>query len=104
MEPDGVTLSIQGLFPSRHLSTPVLVPDEVSSTTKYGIRTLTRDELGELWDVPLSSLERLADSPALLRGLLSSPPAKFLELGADMLLTASFRGVAPNCCLLWNDK
>lgn len=72
------------------------------SPTGYGTRSLSEAELGDLWDISIRYLEKFdfgADSPHLpsFRSLLRSPPAKFLELGADQLLTGSFRGgVYPN--------
>ena len=47
-------------------------------------------ELAGLWDVPISMVDVASKCPdfvPVVRELLSSPPAKFLELGGDALLT-----------------
>ena len=48
-----------------------------------------------LWDIPILFMARFGDPQedlAVLEQLLDLPPAKFLELGTDQLLTSHFRG------------
>ena len=71
------------------------MPD-VRSPTGFVRRELTPEELGDLWDFPISLMEALVPRPEgsqVIHSLLSSPPDKFLELGVDALLTnRCFRG------------
>ena len=72
----------------------VWVKDD-GSPTKYGRRVLSWNELMMLWDVPIlfsALFGRSEEDLSVLERLLDSPPAKFLELGTDMLLTGCFRG------------
>ena len=82
-----------GLFPVSALSTPVLV-STVSSITGLGVHPLSWPELATLWDVPILISDRLSEASGvdLLQGFCSSAPAKVLFMGADALLTMSFRG------------
>jgi hypothetical protein len=83
-----------GLFPASALSTPVLL-SMVGSITGLGVRPLSWPELAALWDVPILVSDRLSEASGvdLLRGFCLSAPAKVLFVGADALLTTSFRGV-----------
>ena len=52
-------------------------------------------ELTMLWDIPILFMALFGKSMEdmnVLEKLLDSPPAKFLELGTDLLLTGYFRG------------
>jgi len=82
-----------GLFPASDLTTPVLL-STVGSITGLGIRPLSWPELAALWDVPILISDRLSEASDvdLLRGFCLSAPAKVLFVGADALLTTSFRG------------
>ena len=83
-----------GLFPHDELSAKVVAPDD-RSATKYALRSLTWQELAGLWDVPISMVDAATKSAQfipIVRELLFSPPAKFLELGGDALLVGVFRG------------
>jgi hypothetical protein len=82
-----------GLFPASALSTPVLL-SAAGSFTGLGVRSLSWPELAALWDVPILISDRLTQPSdvELLRGFCSSAPAKVLFVGADVLLTTSFRG------------
>ncbi len=83
-----------GLFPASDLTTPVLL-STVGSITGLGVRPLSWPELAALWDVPILISDRLSEASdvGLLRGFCLSAPAKVLFVGADVLLTTSFRGV-----------
>ncbi|KAL7537841.1 hypothetical protein ACHAXR_008130, partial [Thalassiosira sp. AJA248-18] len=83
-----------GLFPADTLDQRVWLPDD-RSPTKFGRRSLAWKELCDLWDVPISVVDQAAKDESdmvLLRSLFDSPPAKFLELGADALLIGFGRG------------
>ena len=82
-----------GLFPASEPATQVLV-ESSASPSGYGSRRLSARELGNLWDVPILLLDSLADAEvtALMEGICQSPPSKLLHTGADLLLTAGFRG------------
>jgi hypothetical protein len=69
-------------------------PPAVGSFTGLGVRLLSWPELTALWDVPILISDRLTQplDVELLRGFCSSAPAKVLFVGADALLTTSFRG------------
>ena len=48
------------------------------------------------WDIPILSMalfDQLPEDLSTLERLLASPPAKFLELGIDQLLTGYLLGV-----------
>ncbi|KAL7528707.1 LOW QUALITY PROTEIN: hypothetical protein ACHAXR_002586 [Thalassiosira sp. AJA248-18] len=86
-----------GLFPAGTLDQRVWLPDD-RSPTKFGRRSLAWEELCDLWDVPISVVDQAAKDETdmvLLRALFDSPPAKFLELGADALLIGFGRGGVP---------
>ena len=58
-----------------------------------------------LWDVPIlfrDLFNKLPDDLAVMEHLLALPPGKFLELGADQLLTGYFRGGWE--CIRWVHK
>ena len=82
-----------GLFPASEPATHVLVKLS-ASPSGYGSCRLSARELGNLWDVPILLLDSLADKgvTGLLEGICQSPPSKLLHTGADLLLTAGFRG------------
>jgi hypothetical protein len=82
-----------GLFPASEPTARVLV-ESSGSPSGYGSRCLSPRELGDLWDVPILLLDSLSDSAVtgLMEGICQSPPSKLLHTGADLLLTASFRG------------
>ena len=65
------------------------------SHTEWVQRPLTGSELAGLWNVPILMQECMSASESdsrLLRALCRGPPGKVLQLGADCLLTADFRG------------
>jgi hypothetical protein len=82
-----------GLFPALDRSARVLVP-ATSSPTGLGSRSLSLMELGGLWDIPISVMDSLVGpaSGNIYRALFDTPPTKSLLVGADSLLTTSFRG------------
>ena len=82
-----------GLFPASDPSAQVVV-ESSSSPSGYGLHRLTARELGNLWDVPILFLNSLskAEVGALTGAICASPPSKLLHTGADLLLTAVFRG------------
>jgi hypothetical protein len=82
-----------GLFPASALSTPVLL-SAVGCFTGLGVCSLSWPELAALWDLPILILDRLTESldVELLRGFCLLALAKVLFVGADALLTTSFRG------------
>ena len=82
-----------GLFPAFEPTARVLV-ESSGSPSGYGSRCLSARELGDLWDVPILLLDSLSDAAVteLMEGICHSPPSKLLHTGADLLLTASFRG------------
>ena len=89
---DGLAMD-SGLFPASSPSARVLV-ESSGSPTGYGSWVLSAHELGDLWDVPILFLDALRDEEvmALMRGLWRTPPSWLLHTGADVLLTAGFRG------------
>ena len=94
---DGNAVEGSGLFPHDSVTQVVCVQND-GSPTRYGRQTLSWMELGGLWDVPIRLLDQIDSGEegfATLRGLLVTPPAKFLECGTDQLLTGSFRGGLP---------
>ena len=51
--------------------------------------------LAMLWDIPILFMAlfgKFMEDLNVLKKLLDSPPAQFLELGTDLLLTGYFRG------------
>ncbi len=95
-----------GLFPASEPTAWVLV-ESSRSPSGYGSRCLSARELGDLWDVPILLLDSLSDSvvTGLMVGICQSPPSKLLHTGADILLTASFRGgLGGEGCLNLNPK
>ena len=82
-----------GLFPASDRFTRVLVP-ATSSPTGLGSRSLSFMELGGLWDIPISVMDSLVGPAAgdIYMALFDTPPTKTLLVGADSLLTTSFRG------------
>ena len=82
-----------GLFPASEPAALVLV-ESSESLSGYGSRRLSARELGDLWDVPILLLDSLSDAEVtgLMEGICQSPPSKLLHTGADLLLTAGFRG------------
>ena len=82
-----------GLFPASDRSARVLVP-ATSSPTGLGSRSLSLMELGGLWDIPILVMDSLVGPAAgdIYRALFDTPPTKSLLVGADSLLTTSFRG------------
>ena len=81
-----------GLFPRNLFSSQVLVEDD-RSPTGQGTRSLSAEELADLWDVPLLLQERAPEvngGAEALAALLCSPPAKVLSLGRDALLANNF--------------
>ena len=82
-----------GLFSASEHAAQVLV-ESSGSPSGYGSRRLSARELGDLWDVPILLLDSLSDSEVtvLMEGICQSPPSKLLHTGADLLLTAGFRG------------
>ena len=83
-----------GLFPHDKLTVKVVAPDDKSGTG-FVLRTLTWKETAGLWDVPIRMVDEASkrdDFVPIIDALFVTPPAKFLELGADALLSAVFRG------------
>ena len=82
-----------GLFLASDPSAWVIV-ESSSSPSGYGPRRLTAHKLGNLWDVPILFLDSLPDTDvgALMGAICTSLPSKLLHTGADLLLTAVFRG------------
>ena len=82
-----------GLFPASDPSAHVLV-ESSGSPSGYGSRALSGRELGDLWDVPILFLDSLQDGEVgtLMESLCCTPPSRLLHTGADVLLTAGFRG------------
>jgi hypothetical protein len=89
---EGLVLDF-GLFPASEPAAQVLV-ESSGSPSGYGSRHLSAQELGDLWDVPILLLDSLSDAEVtgLMEGICQSPPSKLLHTGADLLLTAGFRG------------
>ena len=89
---DGL-VQLCGLFPASDRSARVLVP-ATSSPSGLGSRVLTLSELGCLWDIPISVMDSLVGptSGDIYRAIFDTPPTKTLLVGADSLLTTSFRG------------
>jgi len=88
----GVTTD--GLFPHDNLAVKVVAPDD-NSDTGFVFRPLTWQEKAALWDVPIRMVDEAGkrdDFVPIVEALFVTPPAKFLELGADALLSAVFRG------------
>jgi hypothetical protein len=71
-----------GLFPASEPTAQVLVKSS-GSPSRYGSH------------VPILLLDSLSDTEVtgLMEGICQSPPSKLLHTGADLLLTAAFRGV-----------
>ena len=93
---DDVTggLTTDGLFPHDNLAVKVVAPDD-KSDTGFVLRSLTWQEKAALWDVPIRMVDEAGkrdDLVPIVETLFVTPPAKFLELGADALLSAVFRG------------
>ena len=82
-----------GLFPASEPAAQVLVKLS-GSPSGYGSRRLSARELRDLWDVPILLLDSMSDVEVtgLMEGICQSPPSKLLHTGADLLLTAGFRG------------
>jgi hypothetical protein len=82
-----------GIFPASAPLAQVLI-ETLGSPTGYGSRGLSGCELGNLWDVPILSLDSLQDVEvtALMGTICLSPPSWLLHRGADVLLTMGFRG------------
>jgi hypothetical protein len=82
-----------GLFPASDRSARVLV-SATSSPTGLGSRSLSLMKLGGLWDIPISVMDSLMGpaSNDIYRAFFDTPPTKSLLVGADSLLTTSFRG------------
>jgi hypothetical protein len=82
-----------GLFPASEPTAWVLV-EASGSPSGYVSRCLSAREVGDLWDVPILLLDSLSDAEVtgLMEGICQSPPSKLLHTGADLLLTAGFRG------------
>ncbi len=82
-----------GLFPSSDPLARVIV-ESSTSPSGYGSHRLMAHELGNLWDMPILFLDSLpeTDVGALMGPICASPSSKLLHTGADLLLTAVFRG------------
>ena len=92
---DGWTLLTRCLFPHNCLCQLIWIKDD-GSPTKYSRRRLSWSEISMLWDIPILFMALFGKSSkdlVVLENLLDSPPAKFLELGTDHLLTDYFRDV-----------
>jgi hypothetical protein len=87
------------LFPASDLGAEVLV-ESSGSPSGYGSRCLTPGELGNLWDVPILFLDSLSNGEvsSLMKDICRSPLSKLLHTGADVLLTAAFRGGCKGTC------
>ena len=82
-----------GLYPHNLFSWQVLVEDD-RSPTGQGTRSLSAEELDDLWDVPLLLQELTPDVKGGANGItafLRSPPAKVRSLRGDALLGNYFR-------------
>ena len=65
------------------------------SDTGFVLRPLSWQEKAGLWDVPIRMVDEASkrdDFVPIVEALFVTPPAKFLELGADALFSAVFRG------------
>ena len=82
-----------GLFPAHNLSAEVLLAAS-TSPSGMGVRKLTWQELGLLWNVPILCIDSLQQDQMedFLATACTSAPAKVLFSGTDALLTTSFRG------------
>jgi hypothetical protein len=82
-----------GLFPASDLAARVLVQCS-SSPSGHGSCLLTWLELGGLWDLPISIMDTLPPmgGDVMLQAFFKGAPTKILALGANFLLTLSFRG------------
>ena len=82
-----------GLFLASEPTAQLLVKSS-GSPSGYGSCCLSAQELGDLWDVPILLLDSLTGTEVtgLMKGICQSPPSKLLHTGADLLLTARFRG------------
>jgi hypothetical protein len=89
---EGLVLDF-GLFPASDPSAWVIVESSLSPLG-YGLRRLMARELGVLWDVPILLIDSLSETDVglLMAAICASPPSKLLHTGADLLLTAVFRG------------
>ena len=84
----------EGLFPHDNLAVKVVAPDD-KNDTGFVLRPLSWQEKAALWDVPIRMVDEAGkrdDFVPIVEALFVTPPAKFLELGADALLSAVFRG------------
>ena len=82
-----------GLFPAHNLRAEVLLAAS-ASPSGMGVRSLTWQELGLLWDVPILCIDTLPQDQMenFLAAACTSAPAKVLFSGSDALLTTLFRG------------
>ncbi|EJK63934.1 hypothetical protein THAOC_15381 [Thalassiosira oceanica] len=91
---DGGAVLGCGLFPHDRLDQPVECACRFSPTG-FGRRAVTPLEIAALWDVSILVTDRISAMTTfrgLIRALGATPPAKFLQFGADRLLTGGFRG------------
>ena len=89
----------EGLFPHDAVTATVVAPAP-RSQTGFVCRSLTIQELGTVWNVPISMLDSVEDTKvdvAVMADVLLTPPARLLYAGTDALLTASFRGGTGRC-------
>ncbi|EJK62140.1 hypothetical protein THAOC_17263, partial [Thalassiosira oceanica] len=91
---DGGAVLGCGLFPHDRLDQPVECACRFSPTG-FGRRAVTPLEIAALWDVSILVTDRISAMTTfrgLIRALGATPPAKFLQFGADRLITGGFRG------------
>ncbi|EJK72702.1 hypothetical protein THAOC_05737, partial [Thalassiosira oceanica] len=91
---DGGAVLGCGLFPHDRLDQPVECACRFSPTG-FGRRAVTPLEMAALWDVSILVTDRISAMTTfrgLIRALGATPPAKFLQFGADRLITGGFRG------------
>ncbi|EJK49060.1 hypothetical protein THAOC_32100 [Thalassiosira oceanica] len=91
---DGRAVLGCGLFPHDRLDQPVECACRFSPTG-FGRRAVTPLEIAALWDVSILVTDKISAMTTfrgLIRALGATPPAKFLQFGADRLITGGFRG------------
>ncbi|EJK52207.1 hypothetical protein THAOC_28549, partial [Thalassiosira oceanica] len=91
---DGGAVLGCGLFPHDRLDQPVECACRFSPTG-FGRRAVTPLEIAALWDVSILVTDKISAMTTLgglIRVLGGTPPAKFLQFGADRLITGGFRG------------
>ena len=83
-----------GLFPHNTPEVDIVCACQFSPSG-FGRRRATVRELADLWDLSILVSEAVgsrADFGSMVASCCRTPPGKFLQYGADLLLTGGFRG------------